>query len=128
VACIDHFSLTAREPSVRDARKRVRSFDALPPETTADAELVVSELVANSLLHARLGPRGEIEVTLERHDDLLSIVVDDHGRFSRRPRSTRGLGFRVLDALCDDWRIEKAGRVTATIRVRSTAARTGGSR
>jgi two-component sensor histidine kinase len=111
-----HFTLTPDALAVREARLRLRAFDDLPAQTRADAELVVSELVANSLLHARLGPDELIDVTLRRRDRCLSIEVDDHGRFSGRPRGRRGAGLRVLDTLCEDWHAE-AGRVSASIRI-----------
>jgi anti-sigma regulatory factor (Ser/Thr protein kinase) len=118
---LDHFELTTDSLAVRDARRRVRAFDDLPPTTIADAELVVSELVANSLLHSGLGPSGLIDVTLRRDSDRLVIVVDDHGSLSRRPRGSRGLGFRILDSLCERWEIEP-GRVSATIQVAGAGA------
>jgi len=48
------FRLTADKMAVREARLRVRELGDLPARTVADAELVVSELVVNSLLHAHL--------------------------------------------------------------------------
>jgi anti-sigma regulatory factor (Ser/Thr protein kinase) len=114
MACHEHFTVAPQKLAVRDARLRVRAFDDLPDQARADAELVVSELVANSLLHADLGPESPIDVVLRRDRDRLSITVDDHGVFARRPRASGGLGFRVLDAVCEEWHID-CGRVTATI-------------
>jgi hypothetical protein len=113
---IDRFELTTDSFAVRDARRRVRALGDLPARTVADAELVVSELVANALLHAGLGPADRIDVTLSRDRDRLVIVVDDHGSFSRRPAGPTGLGFRILDSLCERWEISP-GRVTATLRL-----------
>jgi anti-sigma regulatory factor (Ser/Thr protein kinase) len=118
VALHEQFSVGPRKLAVRDARIRVRAFDDLPVQARADGELVVSELVANSLLHADLGPESPIDIVLRRDRDHLSITVDDHGPFTHRPSSGGGLGFRVLDALCEEWHVER-GRVTATIRVRA---------
>jgi two-component sensor histidine kinase len=110
------FQLAADKLAVREARLRVRDFGDLPRQTVADAELVVSELVANSLVHARLGSSAAVDLTLSRDDEHLTIEVDDHGSFSGRPRSRRGMGLRVLDALCVDWRALD-GRVTARIAI-----------
>jgi anti-sigma regulatory factor (Ser/Thr protein kinase) len=118
---IEHFALTTDSLAVRDARRRVRALGDLPPRTIADAELVVSELVANSLLHAGLGPADRIDVTLRRDRARLVIVVDDHGSFSRRPAGPPGLGLRILDGLCEHWEIER-GRVTATLRLARASA------
>jgi two-component sensor histidine kinase len=115
VATVDRFTLAPEALAVRKARLRVRAFDDLPDKARVDAELVVSELVANSLLHARLGPDEVIEVTLRRGDQRLWIDVDDHGRFTGRPRQP-GLGIKVLDALCEEWHAE-AGRVSASFRL-----------
>ncbi len=117
----EHFTVAAHKLAVRDARLRVRGLNGLPRQTTADLELVVSELIANSLLHAGLGPEARIDVTLQHDAERVSIVVDDHGGFSRPRHRAGGLGFRVLDALCDEWSLED-GRVSATIHVRGAAA------
>jgi two-component sensor histidine kinase len=111
----------------------VRAFAELPREVESNAELVVSELVANSVLHARLGPDDLIEIKICREDDRLEIEVADGGGFSGRTRHRPGLGFRVLDAVCDEWHVEE-GCVRATIRISrpqpagSAARREGGSR
>jgi anti-sigma regulatory factor (Ser/Thr protein kinase) len=113
----ERFLLAADKRAVREARLHVREFGELSPETRADAELVVSELVANSVLHARLGPDDVIELTIRHDIDRLSIEVADSGGFSGRPRMRRGLGFKVLDAVCEDWHAEN-GRVSASIAIR----------
>ena len=115
MVCSTQFTLAPDRVAVREARQRVRTFSDLPQELASNAELVVSELVANSVLHAHLGPGDLIEITLWRDDRRLHIEVDDHGGFSGRPRHKGGLGFRVLDALCEDWRAE-GGRVSASLR------------
>jgi two-component sensor histidine kinase len=110
----DRFLLEPGKGAVREARLRVRAFSELPRETEANAELVVSELVANSVLHARLGPEDRIEVTLDCEEGRISIEVADGGGFSRTARSKAGWGFRVLDAVCEQWHAEN-GRVRASI-------------
>lgn len=129
----DQFRLAPDKGAVRQARLRVRAFAELPREVESNAELVVSELVANSVLHARLGPDDLIEIKICREDDRLEIEVADGGGFSGRTRHRPGLGFRVLDAVCDEWHVEE-GCVRATIRISrpqpagSAARREGGSR
>jgi two-component sensor histidine kinase len=123
----DRFTLEPDKRAVREARLRVRAFSELPPETEANAELVVSELVANSVLHARLGPDDRIEVTIQWEGDSLAIAVSDPGGFSRRPRTKGGWGFRVLDAVCERWHAE-SGCVSAVIPVRDEEPRGGRAR
>src|SRR5579872_2747118 len=114
VAAVARFSLVPDALAVREARHRLRDFDDLPAQARGDAELVVSELVANSLRHARLGPDELIDVTLRRGDRRFAIEVDDHGRFAGRP-DRPGLGLRVLNSVCEEWHAED-GRVSAVLR------------
>ena len=116
MAASESFQLAPDRRAVREARLHVRGFDELPPEAGANAELVVSELVANSVLHARMGPEDLIEVTLRREPGRLVIEVADGGGFSRRPGSKGGWGFKVLDAVCEGWSAE-GGRVSASITI-----------
>lgn len=117
----DQFTILPDKRAVREARLRVRAFTELPREVESNAELVVSELVANSVLHARLGPEDRIEVTICHDGDRLEIEVADSGGFSGRTRHKPGLGFRVLDAVCEGWQAE-GGRVRASIRIAGLGA------
>ncbi len=127
MARCERFVLAPNERAVREARLRVRAFPELPRETEANAELVVSELVANSVLHARLRADDLIEVTLSCDDDRLLIQVADPGGFSRGPRSKVGWGFKVLDAVCERWHAE-GGRVSASILITGAGERISASR
>jgi two-component sensor histidine kinase len=101
---------------VRIARRAVGAFDSLPPAVATDAELVVSELVTNALLHAGLGPDDVIELTLAHERGCLRIDVDDRGSFCGPPvpMVSGGLGLHVVEALTERWEAE-GGRVTAWI-------------
>jgi two-component sensor histidine kinase len=120
MASSERFLLAPDRRAVREARLHVRSFDELPREAGANAELVVSELVANSVLHARMGPEDLIEVTLRRESGQLVIEVADGGGFTRAAgagaRNKGGWGFKVLDAVCERWSAE-GGRVSAHISI-----------
>lgn len=108
------FALAPHPLAVREARERVRELPDLPPRTIADAELVVSELVANALLHANPAAGSMIDITVSRGERHVVIDVDDHGRFTGRPRHC-GLGVKVLDTLCECWNADH-GRVAASLR------------
>ena len=108
------FEVAPDRLAVRRARAQVRALADLPVEVVRDAELVVSELVANSVLHARLEPEDRIDVALCCEDHRLTIVVDDHHGFTRGRSNRGGLGFRVLDALCEQWSAQQ-GRVRAVL-------------
>jgi len=114
MASCHRFELAPGKLAVREARAELRAVADLPMDALRDAELVVTELVANSVLHARLAPRDRIEITLCREQRRLTILVDDHGGFTRRRSERGGLGFRVLDTLCERWSAQ-GGRVCAVL-------------
>lgn len=110
--------LPASVESVRNARHLVASCD-LARERVADAQLVVSELVTNALLHGGLGPADHISLIISRDDNRLRIDVRDRATFdadsetfaySKVDGRLRGLG--VVRLLADRWRAE-SGCVTA---------------
>lgn len=107
VARYARFTLPADPLAVRDARLRVAELEGLPERVLAEAQLLLSELVTNSILHAGLKPAEAIQVVLRREDGRLAIEVDDGDGFfgrtgqSRRRRRVGGQGLKVLDAVCE---------------------------
>jgi anti-sigma regulatory factor (Ser/Thr protein kinase) len=101
--------LASRVDSVREARQRVREMLAAhtDEETLGLAELVVSELVTNSLRHGPGGPitlrltadgfggiRGEVE---DQGDGVVALREE-----GVRPQAG-GLGLLLVDRLTTDW-------------------------
>jgi anti-sigma regulatory factor (Ser/Thr protein kinase) len=83
----------------------------LPEEIIANAELCLSELVTNALLHA--GGRAELRLTLDRS---LFVSVRDHGRPTDAeslddadPLRVHGRGLLLVEALADRWGTERDG-------------------
>lgn len=76
-------------------------------EVVDDAELLVSELVTNAIMHARTGATVEIS----RYDGTVELAVSDE---SVRPLELRlpsveavtGRGVYFLDQLASDWEVE----------------------
>jgi serine/threonine-protein kinase RsbW len=78
----------------------------------ADAPLVVSELVTNSLRHAGLPDGGAVRVFAQFTDDVLRLEVEDAGTGGvrrRAPNRDRGGGFglNIVDALAARWGVER---------------------
>lgn len=81
----------------------------------ADAPLIVSELVTNSLRHAGLKDTATVRVCAALADGVLRIEVEDGGTngavIRRRPNRGHGGGFglNIIDALALRWGVERGG-------------------
>ena len=85
----------------------------IPATTASDAELLVSELVTNSVVHANVGASRALTVDVTTLDDRLRIAVADPG--SRRkpcilppdPETPGGLGLLLVDELSETWGVRQ---------------------
>jgi anti-sigma regulatory factor (Ser/Thr protein kinase) len=76
------------------------------------AQLLISELVANGVMHAGT----QLKVTVRKTGDDLELSVRDHGAArmptDREMEDPHGFGLQLLAALSDDWGWSAAGRGT----------------
>ncbi len=111
------FELAAHPGSPAQARRltRARLTGWSVCEDTCDtAELVVSELVTNAIVHT-----ASSHVVCELHDggDLVRIAVRDEGCAPDRPRANtrrqpddeHGRGLLLVDAVCQSWGAHEQG-------------------
>jgi anti-sigma regulatory factor (Ser/Thr protein kinase) len=86
----------------------------LDPTVAENAELLVSELVTNSLRHAGLPPTGGIEFSLRATAEVLMVEVadagrgfDDDGPARSRPEAgsdrASGWGLFLVEHIADRW-------------------------
>ena len=88
------------------------------PETVGEAEIVVSELIANALRHARPLADGMIRVHWKVKGGVVEVEVSDGGGASTpRPApqslwSSTGRGLRIVRSLAHEWGVtdERNGR------------------
>jgi anti-sigma regulatory factor (Ser/Thr protein kinase) len=86
------------------------------PQTTAsNVELLVSELVTNSVVHAEVGPSLTLTVELVIGDDRLRIsVIDPGSRLEPQilppdPDRVGGNGLCLVDELSETWGVARDG-------------------
>lgn len=117
---------TARIPWSPDASSEARrvvvsDLEAreVPDPIIDEAELVLSELVANSLRHASPLTDGTIRVHWKAKNDIVEIEVSDGGGSTtpsvRRPQpwAPSGRGLRIVRSLAHEWGVlEDRGTVT----------------
>lgn len=108
--------MTVRVPfaasSVAVARTQLKAWlraEGFPREVIEDGRVVVSELVANSVRHAKPLADGTILITWGRDRGGVRISVTDGGSTSR-PRTVQasasavsGRGMAIVEALAQDW-------------------------
>jgi anti-sigma regulatory factor (Ser/Thr protein kinase) len=100
------------------ARRALSGQVPLPPDRAYLAALLVSELVTNSVRHARLHESETVRLRIACEDDTVRVEVEDHGpgfdpgeRRPRRPRGlglpvTEGYGLQLVDDLADRWGVD----------------------
>ena len=82
------------------------------PEDRDDARLVISELVGNSVRHARPLADGTMQVSWGQSDDGLDIAVTDGGALTTPERVEAGVsdlagrGLAIVETLADRWWVE----------------------
>jgi hypothetical protein len=76
-----------------------------------DAALVVTELAANAILHAR----SAFTVILSAHDDLVRISVRDASPLAGRLRAAPLHGLAAVAALASRWGVESHGNAGKTV-------------
>jgi serine/threonine-protein kinase RsbW len=108
LACVPAAATAARSAVVHALTGRVDG------RVLADAELVVSELVTNSVQHAGLSDDDFVRVGAAISDGVLRLEVDNPGASGiiapRDPDPERGgLGLRIVKALADAWGVSRKG-------------------
>jgi anti-sigma regulatory factor (Ser/Thr protein kinase) len=89
--------------------------DSLPTKVYLDLSLLVSELVTNSVRHARLRPRDLIRLRVETSDRVIRLEVSDPGGGISadlpRPaaRGPGGWGLFLTERLADRWGVDREG-------------------
>ncbi len=116
VGAMTSLRLPSVPASVPVARRRLQDWldhIGVRPDRVEDARVIVSEMVANSVRHARPLPDGTILVAWRLEDGKVELSVTDGGADTRPRRvqapasAATGRGMAIVDVLADDWRIER---------------------
>ena len=104
--------LAARPEAAAKARHAVRALPVAPPARNK-LELLVSELVANAVLHAGLAPDEPVSVDITTGPDRARLAVRDPGSGFEAPAAPGpdllaegGRGCLIVDAVADAWGVE----------------------
>jgi serine/threonine-protein kinase RsbW len=114
--------------SVAVARQRLKDWMTEhegPQDAVEDARVVISELVANAVRHARPLSDGHILVTWTMADSGVELAVTDGGSPTRPhhvqapPTATAGRGMAIVETLAHEWWTERTpSRTTVHARIR----------
>ena len=98
--------------SVSVARQRLKSWMlevGESAESVEDARIIISELVANAVRHARPLADGSLQVAWNREGENIQVSVTDGGATTRprnvhaAPTALAGRGIAIVDALSQQW-------------------------
>lgn len=113
-------AVAASVPLARSAAVAVAARHGVTGERLDAVRLAVSEAVTNAVVHAYGEEPGEIRLTLAFGRDELVVHVEDDGCGPDIPPIAPGLGLgcRVMDQVCDAFRLERgvSGGTSALLR------------
>ena len=112
----------ARAESAEEVRAVLRGWLAgtIEDRELGDAELVVTELLTNSVRHAGLGNHDVLRVRATADGAVLHLEVEDDGR-QGTPKRRRadpvegGIGLNIIDSLSLDWGVRRDERTTVWV-------------
>jgi anti-sigma regulatory factor (Ser/Thr protein kinase) len=107
------FQLAGGSEACKAARAAVAALDGqVPAAVRSDVLLLVTELVANAVRHAGVGPDQFLQVELRRWPQRLRVeVVDPGGHFARVRRRSRaddsgGWGLVLVERIAAQWGVD----------------------
>jgi anti-sigma regulatory factor (Ser/Thr protein kinase) len=107
------FELAGGPYAVTAARLALSDLDThLEPSIAFDVRLLVSELVTNSVKHARVTEDDSIMLGVKIHDEVVRIEVRDSGPGFEPPAAAppddadQGWGLFLVEQLADDWGVD----------------------
>jgi anti-sigma regulatory factor (Ser/Thr protein kinase) len=131
------FEVRGGENAPRSARRAIESLDGqIAPALQDDVRLLVSELVANSVLHAGVGPDDYLRLVLSVSEERLRVEVHepDHGFQPSFPAprepSGSGSGLLIVERVADRWGITREASTCVWFEIDGPggSARRGGAR
>jgi anti-sigma regulatory factor (Ser/Thr protein kinase) len=113
-----HMRVLARAESAEEVRAVLRGWLAgrVDERRMGDVELVVTELLTNSVRHAGLAADDVVRVRATEDGDVLHLEVEDDGRAGGAPRRRvpdmlkGGIGLNLVDAVALHWGVERDDR------------------
>ena len=89
------------------------ALDALPGTVLADAQLLLTEVLSNAILHGSAGDGARLDVSVEADEFIVRVTVTDRSpQFPRPaihppdPMAASGWGLYLLERLADQWGVE----------------------
>jgi anti-sigma regulatory factor (Ser/Thr protein kinase) len=111
------FELAGGPYAVTAARLALADLDSrLDTALAFDVRLLVSELVTNSVQHARVAAEDSIVLVLAISDETVRVVVRDEGPGFEPPASPppddadKGWGLFLVEQLADSWGVGDGGK------------------
>ena len=97
------------QPQAAGAARRLLVREGLDPDLDHTVTLLVSEVVTNSIRHAKVEPTDRIVLAARMTDDWARVEVRDPGPgFDPDVRhSTPGFGLRMVDMLASRWGVDR---------------------
>jgi anti-sigma regulatory factor (Ser/Thr protein kinase) len=104
-----------RDPGTPSQGRRLleSALDAVPESVLADAQLLLTEVLSNAILHGSANADARLEVSVETDDSTVRVTVTDRSpRFTRpsihRPDSSAasGWGLYLLERMATRWGVE----------------------
>ena len=81
-----------------------------PYAVRADACLLTSEVISNSVRHAGLPSGSPLHITAAVYDDTVRVAISDHGHAGavrrRQPDASGGYGLQILHLIAARWGVE----------------------
>jgi two-component sensor histidine kinase len=112
---VSGFVVNGGDDACAAARRAVVAGDGtMAPAVREDVLLLVTELVANAVLHADVGPEGTLDVEVRRWPERVRVgVVDPGSGFEPDgPHAQRdepgGWGLFLVDRIADRWGVRPA--------------------
>jgi len=119
-------SFVAEPQAPRAARRELEALDGeLTPEELWRIELLVTELLTNSIVHAGLGGRGFVTLDVAVSASSVRAEVRDRGMGFEPNMPDEPLaghwGMRLLDRLADYWQVDATRGTSVLFELRRAA-------